>query len=791
MRTLTLFLVVLSLFSVDRLCSPKSVVAAQEHQRGFAPRAEDFTLLWWDQGAPYYLTMREKGPEQILCMQSGVGGVMLDTRSLRLLHVGRFTQVMDMAAALQHGPQDLAQLPAADLQLQITHDGVTYRCAGRGEDPKDEFYFPVRFIESGRNLQRVAIEGIQFVADDQQPREINGRLEIAFWPDRCTLTFSLDVPAQWHAGEIAIVVEGRRVAAPLAPGCTVTTQLLTPQTLAEPVPPEGIDAQWDAGLGAFVTRLPMPPWKNSQGTYYPSDELDRLDRWPLVLRNDSDHDTVVPLMFVPENMPAITGLTPMLCDADGTPTGLPVQTSKNWHARPDKGDLPHQGPWVHACAFVRLPPHAQRELVFSLTYARWGGVPAASHAQLSLVGWGHNQFWDQAAIGSFGESICFEPGRVQRRCFITDVRPLMTRSRDGGPWAWAENCGGGDFLLWFDENGNYQAARRTRSDYRAQGPCLTDVGYFEETIDGAIATRVDVSLPRSDDYLRTFLHLRYDVRKPVRWQRLAFFQMGADYYNETPALSVAIGNANEVLEEWKPIQGQDQYDRQGVALRGEQPWVSIHGVDGARVRPGGAAVTRGLIVRRWEAVLGGQPARTPHIATFTNEWGKDNFKTAIELALPPGVTELIPGDFVDAELEVIVVPIDADHYYGPNDPFRKLLAQQADTPYFVLREAAGNALDVSVSTGVMQRRYPLSVATVEQRAELTVRGGVGYIPVTFSNVQNYRGYQLHLDGTVLNQAVHGNDFWQTQYDAATDTWQMTFNVLLDGKQHTLSFSRSP
>ncbi len=364
MRTMTFTLVVLSHFLLSPLLAPESAALAQDHQRGFTPRAEDFTLLWWDQGAPYYLTMREPPPGQILCMQSGVAGLMLDTRSLRLLHAGRFSQAMDMAAALQHGPQALAQLPAVDLQLQVTHGGVTYRCAGRGEDPQDEFYFPVRFVESGRNLQRVAIEGIRLVADGQQPPEVKARLEIAFWPDRCTVTIGADVPPGWHDGEIAIAVDGRRVAAPMAPGSTVSTQLITPHALAESVTPvveasAGTTANWDAGLEAYVVQLPMPQWQNSQGTYYPSDELDRLDRWPVVLRNDSDRDTVVPLMFVPANMPAITGLTPMLCDLDGTPTGLPVQTSKNWHARPDKGDLPHQGPWVHACAFVRLPARAR------------------------------------------------------------------------------------------------------------------------------------------------------------------------------------------------------------------------------------------------------------------------------------------------------------------------------------------------------------------------------------------------------------------------------------------------
>jgi len=100
-----------------------------------------------------------------------------------------------------------------------------------------------------------------------------------------------------------------------------------------------------------------------------------------------------------------------------------------------------------------------------VAYARYGGVPAASHAQLSLIGRGHNQFWDEAAIGSFGESICYEPGRVQRRCFIDDVRPLMTLPAAGGkPWGWAENCGGGDFLVWVHQGRVFGAVCSQRFD---------------------------------------------------------------------------------------------------------------------------------------------------------------------------------------------------------------------------------------------------------------------------------------------------------------------------------------
>ena len=161
----------------------------------------------------------------------------------------------------------------------------------------------------------------------------------------------------------------------------------------------------------------------------------------------------------------------------------------------------------HGCTFVHVPPKTKQDFIFQMVYARYGGAFAASHAQLCLIGWGHNQFWDEAAIGRFGENICFEPGRIQRRCFIDNVRPLTTLpdGKPAKPWGWADNCGGGDSLMWQDAQGEYRSMRAARTNYRAYGPCLTDVSYSEETSGGELAASMDVSLPRSDDYLRAFL----------------------------------------------------------------------------------------------------------------------------------------------------------------------------------------------------------------------------------------------------------------------------------------------
>lgn len=750
-------------------------------------REPGFTAMWWTEGPPHYLSMKGPPPSPVLCLRSGEIGLLLDTKSLALPHAGRFAAQQAKDAALEAGTRALLELPAADLRMVVVSAGRTFICTGRGPEPKDDFFQPVRFVESGRFFQRVVIEGLQFSSVDGTRLETGGRLEIALWPDRLSLSLELDDHDTLREGELSIAAAGRRASASLAKVRRATLHLFG--SLPE-APVARIEAEpeltvtFNPALGCHMVRLPEKPWSNAKGTYYPEEHLDRLDRWKVTLHNDAERETVARLMFVQEKHLPITGFTPMLCDPDGTPSGLPVQISKNWHKRPEKGHIGNEGPWFHGCTVVRLPAKSRRELLFQMAYARYGGVPAASHAQLSLIGWGHNQFWDEAAIGSFGESICYEPGRVQRRCFIDDIRPLMTLPVAGGkPWGWAENCGGGDFLVWVDHRGEYRGFRATRTDYRAQGPCRTDVRYLEETTGGEISARMDVSIARSDDYLRAFHHLRYDVTQPVKWQRLAFFQLGADFYNETPARRVAIGDLQGVREEWTPPRAQGAFDRRAVPLSGAQPWVSIHGLDRAALRKGSAVASRGLIIRSWRARLGGKPVTTPHVSTFCNEWGEGNFKTAIELCPPSEVAALLPGDYVEAEVEIVVFPGDAKSYYGPNEPFREALTNVADTWRLVHREAAGNALKVEVGRGALTRTFPLVLAVdADESVQAGVQGGVGWLPVTFTGLASHRGYELRVNGHPFSQSIHGNDYWQTDYDPSTGSWSQTFNLPRNDRQ---------
>jgi hypothetical protein len=780
----------------DRRCRGHRLILlglASAFQMGLAGAAEvslrgsDFTAMWWADGPPSYLTMKGPPPPPLLCLRSGEIGLLLDTKNLRFLHAGRFRAAQSKSAALAAATEPVVALPGLELRLSVTRAGEIFACTGRGPEPKDEFFQPVRFVESGRFVQRVMVTGLQFATADGTRLETGGRLEIALWPDRLSLSLELDSPDMAREGELAITAGDRRASVPLAQARRATLEVFGPKP--EPLPPvieadPALAVSLDSMLGCHTVRLPEEPWSNARGTYYPEEHLDRLDRWRLTLRNDTERETVARLMFVQERRLPITGFTPMLCDLDGTPSGLPVQISKNWHQRPEKGHLAHEGPWFHGYAFIRLPARQRRDLLFQVVYAHYGGLPAASHAQLCLIGWGHNQFWDEAALGSFGESICYEPGRVQRRCFIDDLRPLMTLPVTGGrPWGWAENCGGGDFLMWLDAEGAYRGFRATRTDYRAYGPCRTDVCYHEETVGGEVAARMEVSLARTDDFLRVFHRLRYNVKQAMKWQRLAFYQLGADYYNDTPARGVAIGDAAGLREEWSPPRATAVFDRRAAPLTGEQPWVSVHSLNHSALGKGSAAASRGFVIRSWRALLDGKTQATPHLSTYCTEWGKGNFRTVVELAPPPDVSALRPGDFVEAEVEVMAFPADPKSYYGPNQPFRQALAEGADTWRLVHREAAGNALRVQTQHGAMMRTFPL-VLSVDTAgcAEASLSGGLGWLPVTFTGLASPRGYELRVNGQSFTQSIHGNDFWQTDFDPETGRWSQTFNLPRDNGQ---------
>ena len=517
-----------------------------------------------------------------------------------------------------------------------------------------------------------------------------------------------------------------------------------------------------------------------------SPDKDILERVRVHLANTDTQPQTIRLNFAKVGGSfSVTGMSPVLRDMTGEPIGLPIQISKNWHCNP---------PWFSGITMLELLPQQTLELEFDLAYSRWGGVPAVSHAQLCLLGYGGNQLWDEMAIGSFGESITYDPDVNLGRALVDDMRPLMVwgmGTTQKIKWSWTNNVGGCDFLtLFLKDQKDRQFLRRQKTLYNSYGPVLSNVVYAGETPDGAIQSKIRTQSWRSDDYVRGLYTLRYEVTKPLEnIDRLAFFQLGADHYNAMAFKQIARGIRDACTEMWEPPMGGRTYSRRGELMEGRHPWIGTYGTSSVEGRPKddtGALADKAMIIRSWKARFAGKECPLPAYSVYGSEDGPQK-GAVVELSPPAGIERLEPGDYVEAQVEVLILPQKADDYYGPNEPFRAALRVQKDPWELTLREARGSDVTVTAHKGTVEQTWPVRVRANEGlSAEFTITGGVGYTPVTIVQAMTQKGFVLERinekgEATRIDESTAGigNDWWQTDFDTKSGTWNITYTLPLD------------
>ncbi|MGB1128949.1 MAG: LamG domain-containing protein, partial [Haloferula sp.] len=546
-----------------------------------------------------------------------------------------------------------------------------------------------------------------------------------------------------------------------------------------------------AGISVSVKDHPNPPVAFDPEFNCHVAKVGRFKRsFPVGYRDIRDYDEIeiavngskgksVPFLLEMKHPANITGLCPILCEADGTPTGIPVQLSKNWH-EPDMGS--------YLRAFMLLPASVEtKRYKLRIAYGFYGRLPSASHSQLSLVGYGGNGRWDQLAIGCWGETYCMDLDMSCVDIAVTDVRMLMARNgKDGTAWGWTDAGWGGDWLGLQDAKGQKHYFNGLRTAYLTHGPCLTEVRY-----DGYYGAGREVGLDakvrtlRTDDFARTFTGLNYQFNRPVAadgW----LFKMGRSHHYVTP--KVAYGNAAGLIKEQQVPEGLKEGSPfiPDLELTGEGPWwVSFPGAYHSNDRDWGTGY-RAMVIRSYKVVAGGKEYDRPVVSFPAFKPGPKGEPNAdFLLRAPLGVTTFQPGDSVEIDVEWITLPRVADDYYGPNDAFRKHLEANPSSWKTAHREAVGNDLKVQVEGGTLLESYPVIVKCEQDEVRVEIEGGLGFVPIRFEGLERARGYKLVevIDGNEvpLDQSVHGNDFWQVDYDAASGRFWRSFNLPLDGK----------
>lgn len=514
-----------------------------------------------------------------------------------------------------------------------------------------------------------------------------------------------------------------------------------------------------------------------------SDNNNTMERIKIELGNPTASEVTVRMMFekteggfLQKVGAPITGISAVLRDINGNPTGIPVQISKNWHGKSEGKNF--SGIWFHGFSQVHLPSASKLELELSIVYGHWGGAPAVSHSQLCLIGWGSHQLWDQVALGSWGESLCFEPDQVQAQATILDVRPLMVLSKHNNEkWHWTHNVGGGDFFRFFDSGGNRVFPTRMKTAYLRTGPVLTEVTYAGYQENGKIEQQVTVGVGRTNDIIRSTYRLRMNVTAETSFSRFVIFQIGADSYSPTSEQKMAIGNKSGLVREWSTGNILGKHLSKSIECQGEIPWISLHESVRDLSEKFGAWANRGLVIRNWKACIGGNIALPWAVERISGKY------STIDLVPPDGVCHLIPGDYVDATIEHIIMPRSADDYYGPNKPLQLALEKDGNTWKMIQREAVSNHRQVTVSQGVLNNIYPTVKihVTADNCAMFSLCGGLGYISVTFTGLNDFRNpilevKQIEGEWAVIDQSQHGKDFWQTDFNPVSKSWEITYSI---------------
>lgn len=529
---------------------------------------------------------------------------------------------------------------------------------------------------------------------------------------------------------------------------------------------------YDKEFNCYVARANRPK-RDWPGGYNPLRNYDDID-----ITIDSQNEGTIPFQLEMFNPASITGLCPILCDEDGVPTGIPVQLSKNWH---------YQRMGAYLRAYALLPTvQGQKKYKLRIVYGFYGKLPSASHAQLSLVGYGGNGRWDQLAIGAWGETYCMDMDMSCVDVAVTDVRMLMARNGEKGKqWSWTDAGWGGDWLSLNDAKGQKHLFNGIKTAYQSHGPCLTEVKY-----DGFYGTQREIDFAstvrtlRTDDHARTFTTIKYVFDKTVKTDGW-LFKMGRTGGYVTP--KIAYGNAAGLIKEHQVPNGLKKNAKfiPKTTLTGAGPWwVSFPGAYSNRGKDWGTGY-RAMVIRSFKANIGGKEYTNPTVefsAYRSAGEGKPNLDFL--MTAPEGVTDFNPGDSIKFDVEWITLPRVAADYYGPNETFRKHVTENPSSWKTTYREAIGNNLKISVDGGALVHNYPIIIQADQEEVTVDIEGGVGFVPIRFEGLKQAKGYALYqvVDGKEVkfDQSVHGNDFWQADYDVKTNSFKITFNLPLDG-----------
>lgn len=525
---------------------------------------------------------------------------------------------------------------------------------------------------------------------------------------------------------------------------------------------------------------------------------DKLQNIKVSVDNPSATDKVVRMCFRQIGNLNIVGFNSIIRNANGDPSGYPLQVSKNWHG----GDTQlYSGNWSKEYVEIPVPANTTINFDYTRTGAKWGNTYGAFSHQLSVVGAGIPRGgWLEAGLGSFGENVTHSPDYAYGNSNVCDVRPFLVTNQaygyDSQECFWTGNVGGMDMCVYDNDNNAriYQSQIKTR--FQRYSPNLTETSISTYSSDNKLKFDYTFYLNRSDDFTRVYYKVKIKALENIDFSRFDFFQMGSDTYNFHDAGICKYGDTTGVLGEFDPNNnGSNDYTTEAIALTGEDPW--IWAGDGQYSgTPGGINMNtnNGIIIRSYQASFDAQESNVPYFRERSSSIGfsaaTGNNPTSYCLVPPPTVSEFMAGDSVELILELAIFPKQAAEYYGTNTNFATALTTYGNSVELFLRELNGNSVEVSSTTNDFNSEYPISVTTNNNTANVTLKGGTGYIPIRFTGLSEVTDPSLwravDTCWELVDQSYWGKDFWQTDYNTEIGLFELVYNVNQDALNDSTS-----
>jgi hypothetical protein len=686
--------------------------------------------------------------------------------------------------------EDVTEFSAADLQIEIDAGGVTYQAEYAEVEDSDSGDFQLGLIEQGQYVQRFDHTGLVFKDEDGNSLDLSSAyhyFEITAWPDQVVFTLDMSNFDEVTRSKITIIspdgvvhtVEEatNKVNLAVAPAKDETLSELDPAqyiTSAYNVSDdtEFEDVSFDADQHAFFFDLP------SWGIWYDEGVDSSYKELQFEVTNPTDEAINVPLVFNLNRFNTITGTVMTLVEEDGRPSGYAVQVSKNWHGA--GSERKHVGSWHTGSAVIPLEANSSRTLKLRVIYGYWDDVGTASHSHLSLIGYTDKAWqWDESALGAWGESMTFSPVSCIGSAFMDDIRPTYTTpmSDSSTDHAWTENVGGGDYLVYFDENGDFRWPKKLKTAYRWIGPNMTQVFYGGITDDEAVRFTFGSHLVRSNDYHRRFQEYEYEILQAIEPTRFVYYQMAADYYMTAAFDDYYRGDGNGVIESHI---GEEQGGNEYLAsYLFDERWLAIADESGTS---DDAHAYRGLIWR--DSTVNGEDAEL-YMHNYGRTWTSDTvlFGFGSDSTTP----SLAGGTQISGEIEFIMPAQTLAEYWGSDAAFSERLDGYSEPWEAISDEYSFNDMTVVATNATVTKSYPVTVepSTDSVDVQITVPAGkgIGHIPVIIENATAGQALyaQVYVDGqwvaAVENEAAYEAHAYYQGYFNADGSMDYAFNII--------------